>query len=159
VVTVAVAFVVIDFAWNRDRRASILLVEHDKNAVKEILVELPANGPVIYWLKENFIAQSVPIAYTDILEDVHRRMSMNVVGLDNSKAARAFRKLKDAIGQFNIATTSNLFSNEDHTVAQKSRDWPQGQWDEAKREILENRDRLVRAYDQFVLKCHQNKLY
>lgn len=155
IITVAIAFVVIDFILNRKRRQA---TEHDRRVVGDLLRALPPNGTVIVWLKDSFISKSVPIRYAEILEGVLNQMRFNVVGLDNLQANEAYGKMRDAIEKFIYLTTFNLFSNRDHTVAQKSPEWPWEQWEKASNEIDESCTALISTYDGFLRVCHKNQL-
>jgi hypothetical protein len=156
VLTAAVALVVIDIILTRKRRQATI---HDQRVVKEILGVLPPRGPIISWLKDDFMSKSVPVKYIERLEMVFDSMRLSVVGLDDPDANRSYARLRDAIERFLEVTTGNLFASPDYTAMQNSPDWPWEQWKAASDEINTACNELVVAHDEFVLSCHKNGLF
>lgn len=155
IAVVVTAFIVTDFLLNRKSEQAAV---HDRQVVADILHALPPDGPIIVWLKDSFISSSVPIRYAEGLEGVFNKMRLNVVGLDNSQANEVYGKLRDAIYKFIYITTYNLFSNQDHTAAVKSPEWPYEKWSKVSDEINEACMALISAYDEFLRVCHKNHL-
>lgn len=155
ILSIAIAFIVIDFVVSRERREG---TPHDRKIVAQLLNAIPPNGNLIIWLKELFISKSIPIKHLSTLDDVASEMGRNVVGLDNPKANRAYSSLRDAIDAFHSLANFNLFSNDTYTVMERSPEWPWEQWRQASDEINNARVILIRTYDEFVRVCHKEHL-
>jgi hypothetical protein len=153
--SITIAFVVIDFTFNRRRTESN---QHDRETVAHVLRELSPHSQIIIWLKESFISKSVPAKFANALEEILSRMRLDVVGLDNRQANRSYRELQDSLAKFLNLTEFNLFPNLDFTAYVSSPDWPREQWGEASKEINTAEQELVRSYDNFVRVCHRHHL-
>jgi hypothetical protein len=155
VLSVAAAFVIIDYLVNKERRAA---TAHDQKLVGEVFDALPPNGSIMIWLKDQFVLKVVPVKYLDALDDVAYKMHLNVVGLDNPEANQAYRKLQDTIGTFYSLVESNLFMDGDPTVMKYAPEWPIERWRAASKQIKEARSTLIDTYDEFLRICHKNGL-
>jgi hypothetical protein len=74
--------------------------DHDRKIVTDFLKALPPRSQAIIWLKEEFIAQSAPIRYADLLDEIHAGMRLNVIGFDDPEVNNVYGRLRDAIGEF-----------------------------------------------------------
>jgi len=135
-----------------------LASEHDRRVVSQFLAEMPSDGPVITWLKQNTVANGIPFEYLDIIENVYGAMNANVIGLDNRAANKAYRELAETMEKFRVFVALNTFPDKSYRRVWISDSWDWKARKEAAEHIESDQAAVVTAYDHFLLISHKDGL-
>jgi hypothetical protein len=154
ILTILVAFIVVDYATNRKRKEA---TQHDRDFVGRLLSRLPPDGPTISWLKYGFISTEIAVKQMEPLDKLNEQLALVVVGLDNREANDAYDQLRDAIGEFERLVTLHLQLTPDYKRFKMPR-MTDEKFSEARQELLNARGMLLTTYDNFLKICHKNRL-
>ena len=135
-----------------------LASEHDRRVVAQFLTEIPPDGPVIIWLKNNTVANGIPFEYLDIIENVYNAMNANIIGLDNRAANKTYRELAEVMEKFRMFVALNTFPDREYNRVWLSDRWNWEHRKEAAEHIESDQAVVVTAYDNFLLTSHKNGL-
>lgn len=131
----------------------------DRDLYHRLLEQLPSDGQVIDWLKNNFVLKHLPVDLFETVTQVERAMSLEVIGFDDSKANDAYNDLKQAIEKFCGQINWHTWPDEENHWLQVPNEWrdreDRTQYDAAMTAIADARNAFISAYDRFVKTCHQ----
>ena len=134
---------------------------HDIKLYRRFVDQLAPNGPVIEWLKLDFMAKTLPSGLFGKLEELTKIRDLDPVGFDNHESDDSYQCLISAIQDFcSVVSWWTWIDKEQHWLSVPL-DWREDdpeRWAEATTAILEKRDSLIKAYDEFLLTCHRNNV-
>ena len=135
---------------------------HDRDFYRRLLKQMPPDGEVIDWLKNNFMLKAQPLRRFEIVEQVAKTMSLEVIGFDDKEANDRYNDLRSAIDNFcekipyytQVDPGNNWL---ELPAAWRDREDRQ-QYDTARNAIADARDAFVEAYDSFLQTCHKKAI-
>lgn len=150
---VITAFVIIDFLLHRRPPGPSI---HDKKIFRRIYSLLRPTGSVIYLLKDETIWNGYRFKDLDKVDKVIHLIETDEIGMDNSHAEKAYRKLLAALSDFRNFQALNTFPSQGGS----ERAVLSGQWDyksrkEAGNTINDLATAAGTAYDHFLRVCHK----
>jgi archaellum biogenesis ATPase FlaH len=73
---------------------------HDRDLFRRLLEQIPPDGEVVDWLKNNFVLKYFPVRYLDAVAQMAKMMSLEVVGFDDKEVNDRHNDLCQAIDNF-----------------------------------------------------------
>jgi hypothetical protein len=136
---------------------------HDRRMFHRLLVEqIPPNGEVIDWLKNNFILKALPLRHFETITRVAKKMSLEVIGFDDKEADDRYKDLRRAIDSFCEQILYYTFTDPGGNWLEVPTEWrdrdDRKQYDTALTAIADVRNALVEAYDGFLQSCHMKAI-
>jgi KaiC/GvpD/RAD55 family RecA-like ATPase len=132
---------------------------HDRGLFKWVLREMPPDGQVIDWLKNNFMLKALPLRHLEVVEQVAKEMSLRVVGFDDKEADDRYTNLRSAIENFHSRILYYTFADQSGNWLEVPNEWrdreDRTQYNTALNTITEVRNAFVDAYDSFLQTCHR----
>ena len=149
------ALVAINYVNMRKRR---LASEHDHAVVADLLRDMPPDSLTVAWLKRDGVVNGIPSECLDVIGTVYEKIELNVIGLDNRAANKAYRDLAAAMIEFRTLVAYNTFPNDGMTWFRLSDRWSAKHRKEAEQKIDKAQGVLVAAYDRFLVISHEHRL-
>lgn len=134
---------------------------HDRQLYRQLLDKLDPGGPLIAWLKVDFMAKTQPSSLFDDLEQTVRSRGLEPIGFDNQKANDSHVGLMTAVDAFCSTVSWWTWMDEEQRWLSVPLDWREDdfdRWKEATEAILEKRNAVIKAYDEFLLTCHHSNI-
>lgn len=132
---------------------------HDRELYHRLVEQISPDGPVINWLKNNFVLKHLPTDLFEIVTQVQRAMNLEVIGFDNKSVNDAHSDLRRAIEKFCDEVNWHTWPDQENRWLQVPNEWrdreDRTQYDTAMTVIADARDSLIAAYDSFLKICHQ----
>jgi replicative DNA helicase len=132
---------------------------HDRNLFRRLLEEIPPDGQVIDWLRNNFMLKAQPLRRFEIVERVAKTMSLEVIGFDDKEANDRYNDLRSAIDNFCDKIPYYTETDPGNNWLELPADWrdkeDRQQYDTARSAIADARNAFVEAYDSFLQACHK----
>ncbi len=129
---------------------------HDRELYQGLLKQIPPDGEVIDWLKNNFMLKTQPLPRFEI---VAKTMSLEVIGFDDKEANDRYNDLRSAIDNFCDKIPYYTRVDPGNNWLELPSAWrdreDRKQYDNARTTIAEVRDTFVEAYDSFLQTCHR----
>lgn len=161
----------IDMVWRPEQMISaespveaqapteMLATAHDRELYHRLMEQIPSDGEIIDWLKNNFMVKAQPLRRFEIVEQVAKTMSLEVIGFDDEEANDRYSGLRSAIDNFcdkipyytQVDPGNNWL---ELPAAWRDREVRQ-QYDIARSTIADVRNAFVEAYDSFLQTCHK----
>lgn len=131
---------------------------HDRNLFRRLLEQIPPDGEVIDWLKNNFMLKAQPLRRFEIVEQIAKTMSLEVIGFDDREASDRYNDLRSAIDNFCDKIPYYTQVDPGNNWLELPAAWrdreDRRQYDTAKGAIADARNAFVEAYDSFLQTCH-----
>ena len=131
---------------------------HDRELYQRLLKQIPPDGEVIDWLKNNFVLKYFPVRHLDTVAHVAKVMSLEVVGFDEQEANDRYNDLRQAIDNFYDKLLYYTFTDQSGQRLEVPAEWrdreDRTQYNTAMSTIKEVRKAFVEAYDSFLQTCH-----
>lgn len=135
---------------------------HDRDLFLRLLKQIPSDGEIIDWLKNNFVLKYFPVRHLDAVAQIAKAMSLEVVGFDDQEANDRYNELRQAIENFHDKILYHTLTDQGGTrleVPTERRDRGDSkQYNAAMDTIKEVRKAFVEAYDSFVQTCHKKAI-
>ena len=129
------------------------------SAKPQLMKQMPPDGEVIDWLKNNFMLKAQPLRRFEVVERVAKTMSLEVVGFDDKEANDQYNYLRSAIDNFCDTIPYNTQVDPGNNWLELPAAWRDSQdrqqYDTARSAIADARDAFVKAYDSFLRICHK----
>jgi archaellum biogenesis ATPase FlaH len=159
----------IDMVWNPQQVLAKLPVEaqqpaeeqataHDRDLYHRLMEQIPPDGEVIDWLKNNFMLKAQPLRRFEIVEQVAKTMSLEIIGFDDEEVNSRYNDLRSAIDNFCDKVPY-------YTKLDPGHNWLElpAPWGDEDREfhntalttITDVRNAFVEAYDGLLKTCHR----
>jgi hypothetical protein len=132
--------------------------EHDKKLFQGLLAMLPPDGPVIEWLKENFMAKAFFSEHYNVIESILRSMRLRPLEFDNPHIEASYDQLHRGIQAFEDTTLQYMWQEPDDPWMRIPPEWDDERFEKARNDILEVRRELVEKYDSFLELAHKNNI-
>jgi archaellum biogenesis ATPase FlaH len=164
----------IDMAWRPEQmiRAEpsveawapieIQATAHDRELFQRLLEQIPSDGQVIDWLRNNFMLKAQPLRHFETVTQVAKMLSLQVIGFDDKEADDRYNELRAAIDSFcdkipyyTRADPGNHWLEIPNTWRDRE---DREQYNIALSEIGGARNAFVEAYDKFVQTCHKKAI-
>lgn len=132
---------------------------HDRELYHQLRGQIPPDGEVIEWLKNNFVLKYFPVRHLDAVSQVAKAMSLEVVGFDDKEANDQYNDLRQAIDNFYDKVLYYTFTDQSGQRLEVPAEWrdreDRTQYDTAMSTIKEVRKAFIEAYDRFLQTCHK----
>ena len=132
---------------------------HDQQLYKKFLGQIPPDGEVIDWLKNNFVLKYFPVRYLDTAAQVVRLMSLEVVGFDDKETNDQYNDLLSVIYNFHEKILYYTLTDQSGTRLEVPAEWrdreDRTQYNTAMDTIKEVHRAFVETYDNFLQMCHK----
>jgi replicative DNA helicase len=137
---------------------SVEATAHDRGLYQRILEQIPPDGSLIDWLKNNFVLKALPVRNLDAIAQVAKAMGLDVIGFDAKEANDRYHDLQRAINNFYDKVLYYTFTDEGDKWLQVPPEWRDSedrtQYNTAMTTIVDVRNAFVEAYDNFLQACH-----
>jgi hypothetical protein len=135
---------------------------HDRDLFRRLLEQIPPDGEIIDWLKNNFVLKYFPVRHLDTVAQVARVMSLEVIGFDDQEANAQYDDLRHAIEDFHDKVLYYTITDQRGTRLEVPTEWrdreDRKQYNTAMDTIKEVRKAFVEAYDTFLHTCHKKRI-
>jgi hypothetical protein len=135
---------------------------HDLGLFRWLLRQIPPDGKVIDWLKNNFVLKALPLSHFETVEKVAKAMSLQVIGFDDKEADDRYKDLRSAIENFHSQILYYTFTDQSGNWLEVPNEWrdreDRTQYNTAMNTIIEVRNAFVEAYDSFLQTCHKKAI-
>lgn len=135
---------------------------HDRQLYRKFLDQLPPDGEVIDWLKNNFVLKYFPVRHLETVVQVAKAMSLEVVGFDDQEANDRYTNLRHAIDNFYDKVLYYTITDQGGTRLEVPTEWrdreDRKQYNTAMNTIKEVHKAFVEAYDNFLQTCHKKRI-
>ena len=132
---------------------------HDRDLFLRLLKQIPSDGEIIDWLKNNFVLKYFPVRHLDAVAQIAKAMSLEVVGFDDKEANDRYNELRQAIENFHDKILYHTLTDQGGTRLEVPTEWrdrgDSKQYNAAMDTIKEVRKAFVEAYDSFLQTCHK----
>ena len=132
---------------------------HDQQLYRKFLDQIPPDGEIIDWLKNNFVLKYFPVRHLDTIAQVVKVMGLEVVGFDDKEANDQYNDLRHAIYNFHEQILYYTFTDQSGTRLEVPAEWrdrkDRKQYDTAMNTIKEVYKAFVETYDSFLQTCHR----
>jgi hypothetical protein len=132
---------------------------HDVRLFGETLADLPLDGPVITWLRRvDAIALDPGNFPADVLTALERtvgRLRRRPVGFDDDLVARALADFIAAIEDYRVSLEGWTLVWQNPALAGATGGLPPVGFDPVTGDLADSQQRLLRAYDSFILTAHR----
>lgn len=132
--------------------------EHDKKLFQGSMAMLPPDGPVIEWLKENFMSKAFFSEHYDVIESVLRNMRLRSLEFDNSNVEVSYDQLYTALQRFEDTTLQYMWQDPNDSWLRIPSEWNDERFEKARDDISKARLELVEKYDNFLDVAHRNNI-
>jgi hypothetical protein len=130
---------------------------HDSRLYSEILTDLPPDGMVMSWLKNDFVAKYMSVGNVDSLDQVIRQLRLKPIGFDDPQLHEITNELIQALSEFSETVTQyyQLTPTQDllslSGLSEKS-------YQEALWAINNTRESIIISYNLFFRVAHEQGL-
>jgi len=135
---------------------------HDMRLFAETLADLPLDGAVITWLRRVDVMTLDPADFpADVLSALDRtvgRLGRRPVGFDDDLVAQALADFLVAVEGYRASVDSWTLVRLNLTLAGAAGAHPPAGQDPATDEVADFQERLLRAFDSFILVAHKRGL-
>ena len=133
---------------------------HDRQLYQRLLDQIPPDGKVMDWLKNNFMLKAQPLRRLEIVEQVAKAMSLEVIGFDDEEANGRYNDLRGAMENFCYTISYHTQLDAGHNWLElRSPAW--GDEEDGRRHadalsaMTDVHSKIVEAYDSFLKTCHK----
>lgn len=130
--------------------------EHDRKLFQSFMTMLPPGGPIIVWLKENFVPNAFLHKDYEVIETVLRDMRLQSLQFDNPKVETSYDQLYRAMQKFKGITLQYMRKDPGSPWLRIPPEWDGERSGRATDEINKIRLELIGKYDNFLELAHQN---
>jgi replicative DNA helicase len=145
-----------------DTPAEVQATAHDREFYRRLLEQLPQDGEVIDWLKNNFVLKYFPVRHLDNVVQVAKAMSLEVVGFDDKETDDRYNDLRQAIENFHDQVLYYTLTDQSLQRLEVPAEWrdreDHTQYNTAMSTIKEVHKAFVEAYDSFLQTCHKKAI-
>ena len=135
---------------------------HDRDLFRRLLKQIPPDGEIIDWLKNNFVLKYFPVRHLDAVAQVAKAMSLEVIGFDDQEANGRYNNLRFDIDNFHDQILYYTITDQSGKRLEVPTEWrdreDRKQYNTAMDTIKEVRKRFVEAYDSFLQTCHRKRI-
>jgi hypothetical protein len=120
--------------------------------------QMPPDGEIIDWLKNNFMLKAQPLRRFEIVEQVAKTMSLEIIGFDDKEVNDRHNDLRSAIDNFCDKIPYYTKLDPGHNwleLPAPSREEDREFHNTALTTITDMRNAFVEAYDSFLKTCHK----
>jgi hypothetical protein len=135
--------------------------EHDRQLTREALAELPPGGPLIRWLRQEFVSSAAPQDRVQEFAAAARHLSHDPLDFDDKEMAIDYLRLKTSAGKFSqkLQLWMSLEAGETQRIIPVEWSFDEnGKYRLAVTEIEDAHNDLLRAYDRFLHTCQHRGL-
>lgn len=134
--------------------------DQDKRSGSAVLTRIPPEGALVTWLRTGFSPSLIPRQRFDALKEADQYLGSDLSRFGDPAVAARYRELKNRAGTL-ISTldtwTSMEAGNVDRIIPVE---WEDGsKYTQAVAEIQGAREGFIRAYDAFMLTCHERGIW
>jgi archaellum biogenesis ATPase FlaH len=86
--------------FRAEQTAKPLASNHDRKLFHRLLKQIPPDGQVIDWLKNNFMLKALPVRHFETIEQIAKALSLEVVGFDDKDANDRYVDFRSAVNDF-----------------------------------------------------------
>lgn len=129
--------------------------EHDRKLFQALVTALPSDGPVIEWLKENFMANRFIDKDFSTIQSTLRGMRLRALEFDNPELEASYDQLHRSMQEFEDAAVQYMWIEPNGPWLSIPREWEDERFNKAADEINEARIELVQKYDNFLEIAHK----
>ena len=126
-----------------------------------LLKQIPPDGQVIDWLKNNFMLKALPVRHFETIEQIAKALSLEVIGFDDKDANDRYIDFRGAVDDFCSKIPYHTWGDPGGNWLEVPTEWADRERDKyntAISVIAEARNAFVEAYDGFLLACHQKAI-
>jgi hypothetical protein len=126
---------------------------HDRRLFGEIISEVPPDGTLITWLKNEFVIKYTPVSYLNCLEEAIRDLSLKPIGFDEDQIDEIRQAFVQALTELSDAITIYLqldLSYNRVTLTAQSED----EYKDAVQVITKARNDSIESYDSLYRLAH-----
>ncbi len=131
---------------------------YDRELYHRLMEQIPPDGKVIDWLKNNFMLKALPLRHVETITQVAKTMSLEVIGFDDKEARDRYNDLRAAIDNFCSEGLDYTWTDQGNNWLEVPNEWKENdreRYDIAMTAIANSRNALVTAYDCFLRTCHE----
>ena len=151
-----------DYPMFRAESTETQVTARDRELFHRLLEQIPPDGQVIDWLKNNFMLKALPLRHFETVTQVAKSMSLEVIGFDDKEANDRYNDLARAIDSFCEQIQYYTWADPGNNWLEVPTEWRDRkdptQYDTAIFAIAEVRNAFVKAYDSFVQTCHKKAI-